>query len=61
MAGLNTFCGRYRIEWLNKAGEVVKAYEKALTLPLYNKEVMEMQTAYLRGMDVVELKAIPLN
>jgi hypothetical protein len=52
-------CGNYIIEWLNDKEEVVKREKKYLTIQLYHREIMNMQTAFLRGMDVVKLKIKP--
>lgn len=54
-------CGMYRVEWYNKQGEVVKSEEKYLTYQGYNQEVMNMQTAFLKGVEVESIKIFPLN
>ena len=54
-------CGMNKVEWFNKAGEVVKSYDKYLTEPLYRKEIMNMQVAFLQGMDVEGLRIKPLQ
>lgn len=54
-------CGMYKVEWFNKAGKVVKSYDKYLTEPLYRKEIMNMQVAFLQGMDVEGLRIKPLQ
>ena len=54
-------CGMYTVEWFNKAGKVVKSYDKYLTEPLYRKEIMNMQVAFLQGMDVEGLRIKPLQ
>jgi hypothetical protein len=54
-------CGMYRIEWYNKKGEVVKSEEKYLDYKGYNREVTNMQIAFLQGVNVESMKAIPLD
>lgn len=54
-------CGWYNVKWFNKAGEVVKNEDMYLTAPLYRREVMKMQTAFLQGMDVEKLYATPIE
>ena len=48
-------CGWYKIQWLNKNNEVTKEKEEYLTAQKYHQEVMEMQTAFLQGFDVVKM------
>ena len=54
-------CGMYKVEWFNKAGEIVKSYDKYLTELLYRKEIMNIQIAFLQGMDVEGLRIKPLQ
>lgn len=54
-------CDMHKVEWFNKAGEVVKSYDKYLTEPLYRKEIMNMQIAFLQGMNVEGLRIKPLQ
>lgn len=53
--------GWYNVKWLDKNDKVVKSEEKFLTVPLYNRAVMEMQTAYLQGVNVAKLIATPIE
>lgn len=54
-------CGWYEVKWYNAKGEEVKREEKYLTDPLYRREVMAMQTAYLKGEDVARMVATPIE
>lgn len=54
-------CGMYRVEWYNKQGEIVKSEKKYLDYKGYNREVTNMQLAFLQGVDVERMKAIPLD
>ena len=52
-------CGYYIVEWFNKQKQVIKSERKYLTDPLYRKEVIYMQTAFLQGQDVAGLNIKP--
>lgn len=54
-------CGWYEVKWYNAKGEEVKGEEKYLTDPLYRREVMAMQTVYLKGEDVVKMIVTPIE
>ncbi len=54
-------CGWYEVKWYNAKGEQVKAEAKYLTAPLYRREVMAMQTAFLQGKDVERLVITPIE
>lgn len=53
--------GWYNVKWFDKNDNVVKSEDKFLTAPLYNRAVMEMQTAYLQGVNVAKLIATPIE
>lgn len=54
-------CGYYRVVWKNKVGDIVKDEVKYLTAPLWNREVINMQTAFLRGEDVVACDCVSVD
>ena len=54
-------CGWYEVKWYNAKEEVVKSQEQYLESNDYNREVMKMQNAYLRGEDVKKLTITPIK
>ena len=54
-------CGWYEVKWYNEKGEQVKNEKQYLTCPLYRREIMKMQTAFLRGEDVARLVVSPIE
>ena len=54
-------CGWYKIQWLNENNKVTKEKEEYLTAQTYHQEVMEMQTAFLHGFDVVKMNVKPIE
>jgi len=60
MSGL-FYCGWYQVKWYDNADNIVKDEKMYLTSPLYRREVLNMQTAYLRGENVVRMVATPIE
>jgi hypothetical protein len=53
--------GIYKIEWVNKQGETIKTEEKFLNWKQYRHEIMDIQTAFLQGVNVYGLRVIPIK
>lgn len=54
-------CGWYQVKWYDNSDNIVKNEKMYLTSPLYRREILNMQTAYLRGENVVRMVVTPIE
>ena len=54
-------CGYYSVRWYSESNEIVKDTIMYLTMVLYRREIMNMQTAFLQGQNVVRMVVMPIE